>query len=1004
MYKLSLEAVWPQDQPGPALSFSLHTGKLHVEGGGLTTDGVSECYSGLQVRCPGAERCVSPYWICDGAPDCPDGADEVGCEDTPCSGFHCYDDACIASAWRCDGHRDCKNGDDEFACPDCMGGDIMCPQGGGCIAANATCDGIINCPDGWDEAGNLCGSIGSCGQWELRCLEGGRCVPHHQLCDGTPDCPAAEDEDSTFCSAFTSVVNLNKKPPVRKEEEEEAEEEEAVAVAVVAVEVAPCKAERNNCTEEQFECESGECIHEAYLCNGIRDCSEGEDEMPHRCTFMSTAAPTTQKPRRYDSEEDEYESEEDYLDTTDLEYASEHQESDPWCGEDDVHCDNDNESSEILQMFTEGPEGVTLATTLSNTNPTLDTPTDATPTEVSISDRDQYSDTGTSLEAGGLQTTESPSVPTTARSEEVPVVTTDGSTESTQGLEEEEDHVNDFDHTNTIDLEDVDISVEVIVEDSLYPDYVEQDFNLSSSEEQTDQHPIYPSTSTHIHPATHTSTISPQLHSTTSTSPHLVPIHTGTPDLQNTTHPTSSNQDHDTNEQRYTDTQPLGPPVSKETVDDDFYNSFLDEHNESDERTPTPSGNTSLHVSTARPGQTEVEGEGDDESYDVQTSDEEFTPVEDDDDDDDETRRTTDHSVITNTVSPPSTTLQTSDTNSTTINTPSHHNTSSTSYKTVTTTTTTTLPQSKITVLPTSRDISVVGEITESSIVTEGPQTHSLPYDNPRVPHNDADGGRPVTSTIYSTGQNSPFTSTPLPATSSLPHMPEDTEEDATEATRVLIEDTDSATPAVDTTEATGVIIKDTDIATPKPAVDTTETTRLPTVSTTGISTHDPIETRKPPQQQSTTTSEAPEVVEQNTGSTSLPTTNIKIASSMPTIITADPEDWKDMPMGQNLTILIAVHSELNESNRIPQYVIHGMDGSTYNYEVVSIVKEQLDEEKKKEEAERETVMGSDGTHQYLQGNEMSSASTTTSPFIVVFPSIFMVVLVQMVIRSGCNV
>lgn len=319
VYKATLDAVLPDGEPGTSLTFTLDAGALHVAGGGLTTDGVSECYSGLQVRCPGSERCVSPYWICDGAPDCPDGADEEGCDTTPCDGFQCWDDVCIPWAWRCDGHLDCKGGDDEYACPSCNEGDLRCPWGGECLQHNATCDGVAHCKDGWDESAALCGSV-TCKPGELQCLGGNRCVPHQWLCDGVSDCPAAEDEDATFCSAFNSFRNSNGVFNTTDESLSSCEGREAP--------------KRVNCTEEEFRCDSTTCVLREYVCDGVRDCENGRDELPKSCSFAPTVAAKSPK-FRFDSEEDFSDADQHVFSNEDESECSE-QESD-LCGTLDIH-------------------------------------------------------------------------------------------------------------------------------------------------------------------------------------------------------------------------------------------------------------------------------------------------------------------------------------------------------------------------------------------------------------------------------------------------------------------------------------------------------------------------------------------------------------------------------------------------------------------------------------------------------------------------------------------
>ena len=52
-------------------------------------------------------------------------------------------------------------------------------------------------------------------------------------------------------------------------------------LVVTTVGLTACGKDENNptCTEEgYYECATGECIEEAWLCDGEDDCSNGEDE------------------------------------------------------------------------------------------------------------------------------------------------------------------------------------------------------------------------------------------------------------------------------------------------------------------------------------------------------------------------------------------------------------------------------------------------------------------------------------------------------------------------------------------------------------------------------------------------------------------------------------------------------------------------------------------------------------------------------------------------------
>lgn len=52
------------------------------------------------------------------------------------------------------------------------------------------------------------------------------------------------------------------------------------------------------CTDEEFECKSGECIPSRFLCDAYTDCTDGSDELPERCNvsvITTTRAVTTPK-------------------------------------------------------------------------------------------------------------------------------------------------------------------------------------------------------------------------------------------------------------------------------------------------------------------------------------------------------------------------------------------------------------------------------------------------------------------------------------------------------------------------------------------------------------------------------------------------------------------------------------------------------------------------------------------------------------------------------------
>uniref|UniRef100_A0A672N2P7 Low-density lipoprotein receptor-related protein 1B-like n=1 Tax=Sinocyclocheilus grahami TaxID=75366 RepID=A0A672N2P7_SINGR len=188
------------------------------------------------LSCNSTSLCVHPSWICDGANDCGDYADEIHCHGRNDGHFACPSGNCISSVWLCDGQKDCEDGADEFQCDSsCLWNQFACSKNK-CIAKQWLCDGEDDCGDGLDESEEICGSA-TCAPGLFSCPGSYACVPRNWLCDGERDCPDGSDE----------------------------------------LAVSGC-APNNTCTESTFQCRNQNCVPRRFVCDHDDDCGDGSDE------------------------------------------------------------------------------------------------------------------------------------------------------------------------------------------------------------------------------------------------------------------------------------------------------------------------------------------------------------------------------------------------------------------------------------------------------------------------------------------------------------------------------------------------------------------------------------------------------------------------------------------------------------------------------------------------------------------------------------------------------
>lgn len=306
-YSTCLDYQFKCRSSGQCISSSLRCNRNNDCGDNSDEEVCAYCTS-TQFTCAN-NRCISRLYVCDGDNDCADYSDELNCTRSPyttpppvttprpclpSSEFSCLRPgigrSCIPRSWICDGDRDCADGSDEVGCNvTCRYNQFRCWGGSPrCVAQYAVCNGYYDCSDGSDELacnvttprpsttpywpGGTTPST-SCPFWmwlagsAYRCNDGS-CVFVSRRCDGVPQCRDGSDEWNcpiTVASTTTPPWWLRTTPP-------------------------SCD------TRFNFRCFDGTCIVQAYLCNGYRDCLQGEDEDGSRC---GTGAPGVFCPDSY---------------------------------------------------------------------------------------------------------------------------------------------------------------------------------------------------------------------------------------------------------------------------------------------------------------------------------------------------------------------------------------------------------------------------------------------------------------------------------------------------------------------------------------------------------------------------------------------------------------------------------------------------------------------------------------------------------------------------------
>ena len=233
--------------------------------------------------------------------------------------FQCYDGTLIIQHHLCDGEADCPDASDESNCSwvcrfsttsvkhgncfrDCMVPNCMCHHlyfscvTGGCIPLSKFCNGIKDCSDASDEllcvedivSGNPVKVHGL-----FTCMSGAQ-ISRRKLNDTVPDCPIHGDDEVWLYKHGAVVINYTMPlaiPCIPGHPKVYWYYEMCLLTWQEPGELAVCRngAHLSDCVyhscPEHYKCKYSYCIPLHAVCNGVRDCPDGNDEQ--NCLVLS---------------------------------------------------------------------------------------------------------------------------------------------------------------------------------------------------------------------------------------------------------------------------------------------------------------------------------------------------------------------------------------------------------------------------------------------------------------------------------------------------------------------------------------------------------------------------------------------------------------------------------------------------------------------------------------------------------------------------------------------